>query len=259
MKDYLNFEGLSQFLDKLLTKFATKKELESKADVVNGQYAVTASSSDGVAYIATVPSIESLTSGVSFIMIPSKASTSVTPTLNVNGLGAKSIKRRLSSISTATQSGYSASWLAANKPFRIVYDGSQWIVEGNTKPVAEDLYGTAPKAKADSEGNVITETYATKTELESYLPKVTTISLPATNWVGDSNPYFQIVTETVNGITENSKIDLQPTAMQVVELQDMDIALMIENNDGTIIVYALGGKPTIDYEMQILITEVTVV
>lgn len=259
MKDYLNFDGLSKFFEKLLNKFITKEELDNKADITNGQYAITASSNDGVAYTATVPSITSLTSGVSFIMIPSKTSTSVTPTLNVNGLGAKNIKRRLSSISTATQSGYSASWLAVNKPFRIVYDGTQWIVEGNTKPVAEDLYGTAPKAKADSDGNIINETYATKTELKSYLPKVATISLPATNWAGDSNPYFQIVTETVNGITENSKIDLQPTAIQVVELQDMDIALMVENNAGTIIVYALGGKPTIDYEMQILITEVAVV
>ena len=61
----------------------------------------------------------------------------------------------------------------------------------------------------------------------------------------------------MNGITANSKVDLQPTAVQIVELQNNDIALMAENNDGVITVYALGGKPTVDYTMQALITEVT--
>ena len=60
-------------------------------------------------------------------------------------------------------------------------------------------------------------------------------------------------------LTSTSKIDLQPTAIQIVELQNSDIALMAENNNGTVTVYALGGKPTVDYTMQVLITEVTVV
>ena len=34
---------------------------------------------------------------------------------------------------------------------------------------------------------------------------------------------------------------------------------MAENDDGVITVYAIGSKPTVDYTMQALITEVTVV
>lgn len=96
----------------------------------------------GSAYTATVPGITALVSGVSFIMVPHVVSASTTPTLNVNGLGAKNIKRRLSSISTSVQSGYSNTWLAKGAPFRVTYDGTQWIVEGLTKPATADLYGT---------------------------------------------------------------------------------------------------------------------
>lgn len=96
----------------------------------------------GSAYTATVPGITALASGVSFIMVPHVVSSSTTPTLNVNSLGAKNIKRRLSSISTSVQSGYSNTWLAKGTPFRVTYDGTQWIVEGLTKPATADLYGT---------------------------------------------------------------------------------------------------------------------
>lgn len=112
----------------------------------NGQYVVTTAGT-GAAYTATVPGITSLTAGASFIMVPHTASTSTAPTLNVNGLGAKTIKRRISSIATTLQSGYTSSWLASGKPFRVIYDGTYWITDGHDKPVAADLYGTLAISK----------------------------------------------------------------------------------------------------------------
>lgn len=97
---------------------------------------------DGSAYTATVPGITSLVAGVSFIMIPHTISTSTSPTLNVNSLGAKTIRRRLGNIATELQTGHNASWLASGIPFRVVYDGDCWVVEGHSKPAAVDLYGT---------------------------------------------------------------------------------------------------------------------
>lgn len=96
----------------------------------------------GSAYTVVVPGITALTSGISFIMVPHVVSASTTPTLNVNNLGEKTIMRRSSALSTATQPGYTETWLAMGKPFRITYDGTNWIVENLTKPAAEDLYGT---------------------------------------------------------------------------------------------------------------------
>ena len=97
----------------------------------------------GAAYTATVEGITALTAGASFIMIPHVASTSTAPTLNVNGLGAKTIRRRVSNSAATTTAGSSADWLSANKPIIMFYDGTYWIAD-LVKPNANDLYGTVP-------------------------------------------------------------------------------------------------------------------
>ena len=88
-------------------------------------------------------------------------------------------------------------------------------------------------------------------------PKLTTITMPAANWSGDSNPWSQIV--TCSGVNVNSKLDLQPTPNQIVELQDAEITLMLTNNQGVVTAWAIGNKPTTDYTMDAQITEVTIV
>lgn len=100
---------------------------------------------NGAAYVATVPGITALTAGVSFLMIPHVVSTAVAPTLNVNGLGAKAIRRRLSNSTVSTTPASAANWLGANKPITVIFDGSFWIADFN-RPNATDLYGTVPVA-----------------------------------------------------------------------------------------------------------------
>ena len=116
---------------------------ESEGGAANSAYVkepvVTAGT--GAAYTATVPGITALTKGVSFVMVPHAVSTTTQPTLNVNGLGAKGIRRRLSNISTTVQNGYSNNWLGKEQPFTVTYNGTYWIVEGNIKTAAVDLYG----------------------------------------------------------------------------------------------------------------------
>ena len=171
---------------------ATKADAEHTHDyalIANGQYTATAASTDGIAYTATVPSVSTLTVGASFIMIPGKTSASMTPTLNVNGLGAKNIKRRLSNLVAGSQNGPTNTWLTMNFPYRLTYDGACWVVENMPKPNASDLYGTvaaATKATQDGDGNVITDTYATKTEVSALVgdtPVSEQISAATTNLV----------------------------------------------------------------------------
>lgn len=228
----------------------------SKVDLDAGVYTATASSTDGVAYTATVPGIDSLTVGASFIMIPNKTSASTTPTLNVNSLGAKTVKRRLSNMSTTLQSGYANTWLSINKPITVVYDGTYWIVEGMPKPVGADIYGTVPQAKADEKGNNIVDTYATIAMLQSMLPKVTTINL-VTGWGGTSSPYYQDV--TLACCTETSVVDLQPTPTQLATWQDEGLAFSTQSGDGTVRVYVAGGKPSSAISVQVKVQEVTVI
>lgn len=104
-----------------------------------------ATAGSGAAYTATVSGITALTAGVSFIMIPHTAPTTTAPTLNVNGLGAKNLRRRVSNSTTITTDLSSTTLLAANKPVQVTYDGSYWIVD-MVRPNANDLYGTVPES-----------------------------------------------------------------------------------------------------------------
>lgn len=228
----------------------------SKVDLDAGVYTATASSTDGIAYTATVPGITALTAGASFIMIPNKASTSKAPTLNVNVLGAKPIRRRLSSLTTSLQQGYSTNWIALNKPFTVVYDGTAWVVEGLTKTDGADVYGAVAQATADANGNNIAETYATIVMLQSMLPKVTTITLTS-NWVGDASPYYQDI--ALSCVTETSIVDLQPTPEQLNSWQDDGIAFTTLSGNGTVRVYVAGGKPSSVISVQVRVQEVTVI
>lgn len=89
------------------------------------------------------------------------------------------------------------------------------------------------------------------------LPRIATVTLAANAWSGSSEPYSQAV--SIATATATSKVDLQPTAQQIVALQNSETSLMIENNNGAFTCYAIGSKPTQDYTMQVLIQEVAYV
>lgn len=106
----------------------------------------------------------------------------------------------------------------------------------------------------DDNAKVLASEYYVDLKYATNTPKYTTITLSAINWMGSVSPYSQTI--TIDGITSNSKIDLFPTASQIAQLQDDETTLVSENNNGTVIIYAIGGKPTIDYEIQITITNI---
>lgn len=105
-----------------------------------------ATSIDGVSYTANVDGVEELYAALTITIIPNKESASTTPTLNVNGLGAKTIRRRLSSNTATTVPSNDADWMAANKPITLQYDGTYWIAD-LPRTNASDLYGSVPMTK----------------------------------------------------------------------------------------------------------------
>lgn len=127
---------------------------------------------------------------------------------------------------------------------KVFFDSDNMIYVGPTEPT-------------DSNIKVWINTAEEGTGVIPVLPRVATITLAAASWTGDANPYSQVV--TINTATTATKIDLQPTAQQIVALQNEDIALMAENANGVITIYALGGKPSTDLTMQVLLTEVSYV
>ena len=84
--------------------------------------------------------------------------------------------------------------------------------------------------------------------------KLTEIVLPAANWKGAESPYSQVV--SVDGVSVNSKVDLQPSVEQLEIFHDKDIAFSTENDGGVVTVYAIGDRPTSDYTIQATIMEV---
>jgi hypothetical protein len=83
---------------------------------------------------------------------------------------------------------------------------------------------------------------------------ITHIDLPSANWQGEDNLYSQVV--NIEGVTEYSKVDINPSVEQLAVFYQKDIALVTENEDGVVTVYCIGQKPLDNYTMQVTITEV---
>ena len=124
----------------LLYPITRKDDVDGLDEAIRNQ-AVTTTGTN-TAYEATVPGITALTPGVSFVMIPHVESGSNTVKLNVNGLGEKNLRRRLSgNTTTVYQSNTSDDWLSAGKPISVTYDGTWWIVD-MIVPYGPDIVGT---------------------------------------------------------------------------------------------------------------------
>lgn len=76
-----------------------------------------------------------------------------------------------------------------------------------------------------------------------------------TTWSGN-DPYSQTV--TVTGVSTDAKsiVDLQPTASQLSSLMTDGVeAILVENNAGTLTLYALGGTPSAEMNLQCIVME----
>lgn len=82
------------------------------------------------------------------------------------------------------------------------------------------------------------------------------VELLADKWEGGDNLYSQVV--SIDGVTENSQVDLTPSVEQLTVFYEKDLTFVTENEGGVVTVYAIGQKPTNDYMIQVTITEVNV-
>ena len=82
-------------------------------------------------------------------------------------------------------------------------------------------------------------------------PKKTTLTISYSAWSG-SDPYTQTVTITGASITSKTKVDLQADATAIAQLiSDGVKALFIENNSGTLTLYAIGAATTANITVQV--------
>ena len=188
-KSYLDYDGLAYVFSKI-------KALIYKALGVQG---VTTEGA-GDAYTASVPGISELTAGATFMMVPHVVSTVVNPTLNVNGLGAKYIRRRVSNSTITTVPASSANWLGAGKPIRVTFDGTYWIAD-NTRPNANDIYGTVA---VDNGGTGASTAEGARANLGAVSMEDETVILTAEGWENNQQ------TVSASHVTVKSTVFISP-------------------------------------------------
>ena len=92
--------------------------------------------------------------------------------------------------------------------------------------------------------------------VESSATVATTVTLKASDWLGDSSPYSQVV--AVADVTSYTKVDFQPTIDQIDTMHSQGTGFFTVNEDGVVTAFAVGNKPTEDFIFQITKTEVKV-
>lgn len=126
--------------------------------------------------------------------------------------------------------------------------------------VVANTANTLVSCKYTKDSNkVIKELYDYINYLTSTVTKITHVKLFAANWEAlenGNNLYSQIV--SIDGVTENSQVDLTPDVEQLAIFYEKDLAFVTENVEGVVTVYAIGQKPKNDYIIQAKITEVNV-
>lgn len=125
------------------------KSAVAAAGVGGGIPIVDATSTDGVAYTATVDGITELTNGLTLIIIPEVSSTSQYITFNLNGLGAKNVRIPLSFNTMAMATPDADGFFGAGRTVWLQYDSGYgtagvWKTVDKQRTSAQDLYGVTP-------------------------------------------------------------------------------------------------------------------
>lgn len=120
----------------------------------------------------------------------------------------------------------------------------------NSKPSIND--SSATSSSVWSGGKVQTELSTVSTNAK---PKIATTTLSDT-WSG-TGPYTQTITITGQTITANTKVDIQPNSTLLTNMMNNGVySIYIQNNNGTLTAYAIGGKTTTSLSVQVSLTEV---
>ena len=212
-KKYPDIAGITHIFEKVFAYVSNyaKKDLSnvsnstiaSKVAAAGAGIPTVTTEGTGAAYTASVPGITALNTGLTITIIPHTVSTQTSPTLNVNGLGAKSIRQLLGAGSASTAAGASPAWLAAGMPVTVQYDGTQWRV-GFTRADASTLYGTLPGAKGGTGGTTAGAALANLGAEAKH--KTVAASLLVAGW-GSTNK-----TQTINvtGVTASNTVFVAP-------------------------------------------------
>lgn len=111
-----------------------------------------ATSSDGVAYSATVPGITELFAGLEVTIIPNRNSASTAITLDINGFGAKNVRLPVSTNTAMLAQPDTETYFVEGRAVKLMYDTKftskgAWVAVDRQRQSGNDIYGTVPVEK----------------------------------------------------------------------------------------------------------------
>lgn len=164
-----------------------------RGDIIPPSYGTCSTAAGTAAKTVSIPGI-TLKTGVEITVRFSVTNTAANPTLNLNSTGAKAIRYR----NTAISAGY----LAANRTYRFVYDGTYWQLVGDvdTNPAAATA---APKDLAKAAATGTSKNYAREDHVHKLPESVGKLSTKRTidgvQFDGEDNIHHYGVCSTVAG------------------------------------------------------------
>lgn len=135
--------------------------------------------------------------------------------------------------------------------FQSLFQSSNGIIKSNNGILSVATLGNDYTAVDDTVSSSTVKTRSINKLAELYGVNTALLTIPYSSWIG-SNPYTQTVTITGATVTAKTKVDIQPDATAIAQLiNDGVTALYIENNNGTLTVYAVGAATTANITVQI--------
>lgn len=151
-------------------------------------------SNDIEIYTATLNGVTKLYNGMKITIIPNANNTTLSPRLNINGLGDKSIRLPLS-FNCAATNALKTNFLQTGRPVELKYDANcnlgiqgdgAWIFTDRQKTSAQDLYGSVPVESGGTGASTVAEACANLGAARMQAGSVT---------VGDKGTSFTIQTD----------------------------------------------------------------
>jgi hypothetical protein len=143
----------------------------------------------------------------------------------------KTIKGSINSLNTYHTDAY---MIAVREGFEGTVE--EWLASLKGEKGDKGNDGHTPQKGVDyfTEEDIETIAESVANKIKVAPARIGSVELLASKWVGETSPYSQVV--AVEGVTENSQVDLTPNVNQLAIFHHKDLAFVTENEDGVVTV-----------------------